>query len=348
MNSFRMKLRRHTKKRRFNKKSRRFKSNRKMTKRRFKTQNKKYRLNMKGGVVFKGTDQGCSFWPSIYPPNEINNQTVTKVFYNKSGGQTNALQNEDAGYDIFDSYDNEYLFHARKISSGLCLTQILQSTECENDPGYRIIVPKTTNYATTTYINTEYVGVSLKYEQIKSKLFKIQLITFFIGLLHLRSATNCLIFSDLNGGNICYMRDDKTNECRFKCIDVGGVFELTANQMVEEIKIRDINNQFINIRSLVLEGLQNITIQPEFAYNNEINYENNLAIEIQKLQVALTEITNTDETLLFKKQLREITTNVLSRPQKKSKLFNRGNSDDEEGPHVEFPRFNNSSNMFDD
>jgi hypothetical protein len=109
-----MKSRRRTKKRRYYKKSRQFTSNRKTISRRFKTRKKRYCRKMKGGVVFKGTDQGCSFWPSIYPEDEINDQTVTKVFYNKSGGQNDALQKEDAGYAMFDRYDPELLISCTK------------------------------------------------------------------------------------------------------------------------------------------------------------------------------------------------------------------------------------------
>jgi hypothetical protein len=331
MNSSRVKLNRRTKKRRYSKKSRRFNTKRKTTRKHLKTQKKKYRRNMKGGEVFKGTDQGCSFWPSIFPENEVNQQTVTKVFYNRFGGQTDALQKEETGYAMFDTYDPEYLFHARKISSGPCSTQILQGTECENDRGYEILVPG--EYATTTYINTEYVGISLRYEQIKSKSFKIQLINFFIGLLRLRYAENCLVFSDLNGGNICYMCNGLAEECIFKCIDVGGVFELAANQQpVELARIPDIENQFINIRSLILNGLRNFTMRA-FEYVPDITYEANLAIEIQKLQAALDYVTATEETVLFKKQLEKTTTNVLlSRPGKKAKSFFKHSNNDEEDP----------------
>ena len=331
MNSSRVKLNRRTKKRRYSKKSRRFNTKRKTTRNHFKTQKKKYRRNMKGGEVFRGTDQGCSFWPSIFPENEVNQQTVTKVFYNKFGGQTDALQKEETGYAMFDTYDPDYLFHARKVSSGSCSIQILQNTECENDSSYEILDP---TYATTTYINTEYVGISLRYEQIKSKSFKIQLINFFIGLLRLRYEENCLVFSDLNGGNICYMCNDLGEECRFKCIDVGGVFELAANQQpVEPARIPDIENQFINIRSLVLDGLRNFTMRA-FEYVPDITYEANLAIEIQKLQAALDYVTATEETVLFKKQLEKTTTSVLlSRPDKKAKsFFKHFDDDDEEDP----------------
>ena len=105
------------------------------------------------------------------------------------------------------------------------------------------------------------------------------------------------------------------------------------------LHLSNINSQFNNIRYVVLEGLQNVII-PEIAYNEEMNYEDNLAGEIQKLEFALDEITMTDETLLFKKQLKETTTNVLlSRPEKKAKSRSMFfTQDDSKG----------TSNMFED
>jgi len=339
MNSSRVKLNRRTKKRRYSKKSRRFNSKRKITRKHFKRQNKKGRQNMKGGEVFRGSDQGCSFWPSIYPANEVNGQTVTKVFYNNLGSQNADLQREEAGYAIFDTYDPHCLFHARKFSSGHCSTEILIGTLCENDPSYRIIAP-------TTYINTEYVGTSLRTTQIRSKSFKRQLISFFIDLLRLRHDGRCLVFRDLNGGNICYICDD-TEECRFRCIDVGGVFELDANQQhIEPREINDMRDQFMNIHYLVLEGLRNFKM-PVFEYDPDIIYEENLEMEIQKLQAALDYVIATEESLLFNKNKIESTSsNTSSRPEKKQKsrksIFYRDDSDLDEGPPLPSFKMGNS------
>ena len=337
MNSFRTKLRRRTKKSTYSKKSRRFNRKRKITRKHFKRQHKKHRHKMKGGEVFRGSDQGCSFWPSIFPADEESDKIVTKVFYNNLGSQNGALKNEEAGYAIFDRYDPEYLFHARKFSSGPCSTEILIGTLCENDPSYRVIAP-------TTYINTEYVGTSLRTTQIRSKSFKIQLISFFIHLLHLRQNDQCLIFRDLNGGNICYICHGE--ECTFKCIDVGGVFELNAKKKhIEPREIRDINDQFMNIHYLVLEGLQNFTM-PVFAYVAVITYEDNLAMEIQKLQDALNYITATDETALFKNQSETASGNTTAfrpnKPKSRKSIF----STDDEAPPSRSSK--TSSSMFGD
>lgn len=336
-----MKLSRRTKKRRYSKKSRRLNKKRKTTRKQLKRQNKKCRQNTRGGgKIFRGTDQGCSFWPSIYPPNEINDQTVTKVFYNKLLAQNNDLQREDAGYAVFDTYDPDCLFHARKISSGPCPTDILRDTLCGDDQSYTIGVP-------TTYINTEYVGTSLRTTQIRTKSFKVQLISFFINLLGLRNDGRCLIFRDLNGGNICYICDDATQECRFKCIDVGGVFELDANMRnIEPRNVGDISDQFSNIHYLVGEGLRNFNMRA-FEYVPSMTYEDNLAIEIQKLQAALDYVTATEETVLFKNQIESTSSNISSRPTKTRKsMFFRGDSDSDEGPPL--PSFKTSLNMFGD
>lgn len=307
MDLFQAKSRRRTKKRRYNKKSRRFTSKRKTTRKHFKRQNKKGSRNMKGGEVFRGSDQGCAFWPSVWPQERIDDQTtVTKIFF--TVGAALGLQNEVAGYGIFHKYDPNNIFHARLKEHGDCLTNVAMDNGCER--GY-------TRNKETKYINTEYVGTSLKYGQVRKKQFKLDLISFFIGLLSLSIEGSCLIFPDLNGGNICYMYNEVTNQYIFKCIDVGGVFELSASQPVEETKIGDIHNQFINIRSLLLQGLQNFAM-PVFAYVANITYENNLASEIQKLRDALNYVTATDETLLFpnKNPLNE---DVPSKPEKKSK-----------------------------
>jgi hypothetical protein len=338
--------RRHTKKRHYSKKSRRFKSNRKITRKHFKKQNKKYHYKMKGGMVFRGTDQGCSFWPSIYPESEINDQTVTKVFYNKFGGQDDALNKEDAGYTLFDTYDPDCDFHAKKVSSGQCSTQILQGTECESDRSYRLMDRVTKDYATTTtYINTEYVGISLRTTQVRTKSFKTQLITFFITLLGLRQNGDCLIFPDLNGGNICYMCNEFTQECTFKCIDVGGVFELNASQHgIEPRTIRNIESQFNNIHYIVLEELQNFSMLA-FEYVPNITYEENLKIEVDKLQAALEYVTVTDETALFKNQIELRSSDTSSRPTKlKKSMFFHHDSDSDSG---EGPPLPPSRNMFD-
>jgi hypothetical protein len=336
--------RRHTKKRHYSKKSRRFKSNRKITRKHFKKQNKKYHYKMKGGMVFRGTDQGCSFWPSIYPESEINEQTVTKVFYNKFGGQDDALNKEDAGYTLFDTYDPDCDFHARKVSSGKCSTQILQGTECESDSSYRLLMdPVTKDYATTTYINTEYVGISLRTTQVRTKSFKIELITFFITLLGLRQNGNCLIFPDLNGGNVCYICNVFTQECTFKCIDVGGVFELNASQHdIEPRTIRNnIESQFNNIHYIVLEGLRNFSMRA-FEYVPIKTYEDNLEMEVQKLQAALDYVTSSEETVLFKNQIEPTSSDISSRPKKskKSSGFFHHNSDSDSGEGPSHSRFN--------
>jgi hypothetical protein len=207
--------------------------------------------------------------------------------------------------------------------------------------------PVTKDYATTTYINTEYVGISLRTTQVRTKSFKIELITFFITLLGLRQNGNCLIFPDLNGGNVCYICNVFTQECTFKCIDVGGVFELNASQHdIEPRTIRNnIESQFNNIHYIVLEGLRNFSMRA-FEYVPIKTYEDNLEMEVQKLQAALDYVTSSEETVLFKNQIEPTSSDISSRPKKskKSNVFFHHDSDSDSG---EGPPLPPSRNMFD-
>ena len=287
-----------------------------------------------GGKVFRGSDQGCAFWPSVWPEDTIGDQTtVTKVFF--TVGADLGLQNEVAGYGIFHKYDPNNIFHARLKEHGECFTDVAIDNGCER--GY-------IRNKITKYINTEYVGTSLKEEQVRTREFKIDLISFFIGLLSVRDVNNnCLICPDLNGGNICYVYNADTEKYIFKCIDVGGVIELDATAHIEAENIAHINNQFSNIHYLVNEGLRNFTI-PEFTFVAENNYEDNLAPEIQKLQDALDYVTATDEIVLFKNQFETATSSetILSKPKKPKfrSIFDRDDSDEEGHP---LPSFRHSN-----
>jgi len=124
---------------------------------------------------------------------------------------------------------------------------------------------------------------------------------------------------------------------------VGGVFELNASQHdIEPRTIRNnIESQFNNIHYIVLEGLRNFSMRA-FEYVPIKTYEDNLEMEVQKLQAALDYVTSSEETVLFKNQIEPTSSDISSRPKKskKSSGFFHHNSDSDSGEGPSHSRFN--------
>ena len=120
---------------------------------------------------------------------------------------------------------------------------------------------------------------------------------------------------------------------------MGGVFELNASQHnIESRTIRNIESQFNNIHYIVLEELQNFSMLA-FEYVPDITYEENLEMEVQKLQAALDYVTATeDETALFKNQIELTSSDTSSRPTKLKKgMFFHQDSDSDSGEGLPLP-----------
>jgi hypothetical protein len=240
-----MKMKRNTK--RYNRAPRRRKTQRHKKRTSLKKMHRS--SNMRGGMVFDKSDEGCAFWPSIINEHgEDPDKTVTKIFFSPAAG---GMQREAAKYALFDKYDKAYLYHARLISAGDCTKEVMKdiSPEC-----YR----KTAQY--TNYINTEYVGKNVRDNPVNSSDFYLGLIDFYDKVLDLQENGGFyLINSENHSGNICY--NDRN---QFKYIDLGGVETKYAHLPITDAElVGRINMQFSNIKGgLFPLGAYDLTFAP--------------------------------------------------------------------------------------